>query len=210
MKLALIGYGKMGRMLEQLAPEYGFEVALILDVHNNADGSGITAANFAGIDAAIEFSTPEAAVSGAPTTRRGERLLPRRREAARLLSRPARLRRLGLGDPPRHQERRPSGTLLKLVDEMKRRATSRNIDVASNRAGRASRHARDRLRFAADTITLRHAVRSREGFARGALKAAQWVTASADLRVQRGALWLSRVDGFQGMRNGAGYPVPKI
>ena len=63
MKLALVGYGKMGRMLEQLAPEYGFEVALILDVHNNAKGEGITAANFAGIDASIEFSTPEAAVS---------------------------------------------------------------------------------------------------------------------------------------------------
>jgi 4-hydroxy-tetrahydrodipicolinate reductase len=65
MKLALIGYGKMGRMLEQLAPEYGFTVALILDVHNNDDGSGITAENFAGIDAAIEFSTPESAVNNA-------------------------------------------------------------------------------------------------------------------------------------------------
>ncbi len=62
MKLALIGYGKMGRMLEQLAPEYGFHVTLILDVHNNADGAWITRENFAGIDAAIEFSTPDATV----------------------------------------------------------------------------------------------------------------------------------------------------
>ena len=30
-------------------------------------------------------------------------------------------------------------------------------------------------RTAADTITLRHSARSREGFARGALKAAQWI-----------------------------------
>ena len=29
--------------------------------------------------------------------------------------------------------------------------------------------------MAADTITLRHSARSREGFARGALKAAQWI-----------------------------------
>jgi 4-hydroxy-tetrahydrodipicolinate reductase len=65
MKLALIGYGKMGRMLEQLAPEYGFQVAMILDVHNNACAVGITKENFAGIDAAIEFSTPEAAVDNA-------------------------------------------------------------------------------------------------------------------------------------------------
>ena len=70
----------------------------------------------------------------------------------------------------------PSGTLLKLVDEMKKAGYTRNIDVGSNRAGRDPGHARNRLRFsAADTITLRHTARSREGFARGALKAAQWV-----------------------------------
>ena len=43
MKLALVGYGKMGRMLERLAPEYGFTVALTLDVHNNAHGEGFLA-----------------------------------------------------------------------------------------------------------------------------------------------------------------------
>ena len=63
MKLALIGYGKMGRMLEQLAPEYGFAIGPILDIHNNLDGAGLTAANFAGVDAAIEFSTPDTVVS---------------------------------------------------------------------------------------------------------------------------------------------------
>ena len=61
-KLALVGYGKMGRMLEQLAPEYGFEVTLRLDVDNNAKGEGFTEKNFEGIDAAIEFTVPEAAV----------------------------------------------------------------------------------------------------------------------------------------------------
>jgi len=30
MNLAIVGYGKMGRMIEQLAPEYGFEVKLTL------------------------------------------------------------------------------------------------------------------------------------------------------------------------------------
>ena len=34
---------------------------------------------------------------------------------------------------------------------------------------------RDKFDSAAETITLRHAARSREGFARGALKAAQWI-----------------------------------
>jgi 4-hydroxy-tetrahydrodipicolinate reductase len=31
MKIALVGYGKMGKLIEQLAPEYGCEVALKLD-----------------------------------------------------------------------------------------------------------------------------------------------------------------------------------
>ncbi len=62
MKLAIIGYGKMGKMIESLAPSYGFQVALKLDEFNNANFSGITAENFKGIDAAIEFSVPEAAV----------------------------------------------------------------------------------------------------------------------------------------------------
>ncbi len=62
-KIALVGYGKMGRMLEQLAPEYGLEVALVLDVYNNANGEGFTAENFTGIAAAIEFTAPDVAVS---------------------------------------------------------------------------------------------------------------------------------------------------
>lgn len=62
MKLAIVGYGKMGKMIESLAPAFGFEVALKLDEFNNANFSGITTKNFKGIDAAIEFSVPEAAV----------------------------------------------------------------------------------------------------------------------------------------------------
>jgi 4-hydroxy-tetrahydrodipicolinate reductase len=69
----------------------------------------------------------------------------------------------------------PSGTLLRLVEEMKRAGYSRAIDVSSNRAGAHPGTHEIGFDSAADTITLRHAARSREGFARGALKAAQWV-----------------------------------
>ncbi len=62
MRLAIVGYGKMGKLVEQLAPEFGFEVGLKLDIDNNVNGAGITAANFASIDVAIEFSTPETVV----------------------------------------------------------------------------------------------------------------------------------------------------
>jgi 4-hydroxy-tetrahydrodipicolinate reductase len=60
LRLALIGYGRMGRLVEQLAPEHGFEVALRLDDVSNAEGAGITAESFQGIDAAIDFSVPAA------------------------------------------------------------------------------------------------------------------------------------------------------
>ena len=60
-KLALVGYGKMGRLIERLAPQAGFEVALKLDVDENARGEALTAANFAGVDVAVEFTTPETA-----------------------------------------------------------------------------------------------------------------------------------------------------
>ena len=50
MKLALIGYGKMGRMLGQLAPEYSFTLHACIDINDD-----IAAAK--GADVAIEFST---------------------------------------------------------------------------------------------------------------------------------------------------------
>jgi 4-hydroxy-tetrahydrodipicolinate reductase len=59
-QLAIVGYGKMGRMIEQFAPEYGFSVALKLDEFNNANFVGVTAENFRGIDVAIDFSIPAA------------------------------------------------------------------------------------------------------------------------------------------------------
>jgi 4-hydroxy-tetrahydrodipicolinate reductase len=59
-RLALIGYGRMGRLLEQLAPAHGFEVALRLAASDNPGGAGITAERFQGIDVAIDFSTADA------------------------------------------------------------------------------------------------------------------------------------------------------
>jgi 4-hydroxy-tetrahydrodipicolinate reductase len=64
-RLALVGYGKMGRLIEQLAPEYGFETALKLDEFNNPDGAGITREAFEGIDAAVDFSIPAAVAANA-------------------------------------------------------------------------------------------------------------------------------------------------
>src|SRR4051812_6043502 len=59
-RLALIGYGKMGKLLAELAPGHGFEVALRLSGASNPDGAGITAERFEGIDVAIDFSVAAA------------------------------------------------------------------------------------------------------------------------------------------------------
>ena len=61
-KLALLGYGKMGKAIEALAPLRGFEVRLVMDVDVNAEGLGITRENFAGVDVCIDFTTPDAVV----------------------------------------------------------------------------------------------------------------------------------------------------
>ncbi len=60
MNLAIVGYGKMGRLVEQLAPEYGFTVQLKLDEFNNANFEGVTRENFQGVDVAVDFSIPSA------------------------------------------------------------------------------------------------------------------------------------------------------
>jgi 4-hydroxy-tetrahydrodipicolinate reductase len=213
-RLAIVGYGKMGRLIEQLAPEYGFVVALTLDEFNNANFEGITPENFRGIDVAIDFSIPAAVprnVGGIAalgvnivvgTTGWLEHVDAVKQAVAesgiglvwspnysigvnaflRLVSEAARLL---AGQPEygawaweiHHSTKKdaPSGTLLKLVDEMKKAGYKRPIDVGSNRAGAHPGTHEIGFDSGADTVTLRHTARSREGFARGALKAAQWV-----------------------------------
>ncbi|MCC6390132.1 MAG: dihydrodipicolinate reductase, partial [Bryobacterales bacterium] len=62
-RLALVGYGKMGKMLDQISPDFGFETVLRLDEFNNAGGAGMTPENFHDVDVAIEFSTPHTVVA---------------------------------------------------------------------------------------------------------------------------------------------------
>lgn len=58
MKIALIGYGKMGHMIESIALERGHEIVSIID-QNNLDELDSNA--FASADVAIEFTTPQTA-----------------------------------------------------------------------------------------------------------------------------------------------------
>jgi len=63
MKIALLGYGKMGKLVETIALREGCEIGPKLDINDNAQGSGITPASMAGVDVAIEFSQPDAVLA---------------------------------------------------------------------------------------------------------------------------------------------------
>jgi 4-hydroxy-tetrahydrodipicolinate reductase len=205
-KLAIVGYGKMGRMIEQFAPEYGFEVAAQIDLGERP--------SLHGMDVAVEFTTPSAVVSNvewlasagipvvvgttgwsvdlervkaivaqhgtglvwSPNFSVGVNIFFRIVETAATLMKDE--SEYGAWAWEMHHATKkdaPSGTLLKLVDEMRSAGFARAISVSSNRAGQVPGTHEIGFDSAADMITLRHTARNREGFARGALRAAQWI-----------------------------------
>jgi 4-hydroxy-tetrahydrodipicolinate reductase len=206
-KLAIVGYGKMGKLIEQLATEYDFAIHSTLDVDDNLNHA-------AGADVAIEFTNPHAVAANveklaplqiplvvgttgwaadmarvrtaiesnhsaliwSPNFSIGVNVFARLvHEAAKLLAREAQYGAWAWEIHHHTKKDAPSGTLIKLVEEMKAAGFPRAIDVSSNRAGAHPGTHEIGFDSAADTITLRHTARSREGFARGALKAAQWI-----------------------------------
>lgn len=58
MNIALIGYGRMGHEIEEMSIQRGHKIKLIIDVENSSD---LKKENLRGIDAALEFSSPDAA-----------------------------------------------------------------------------------------------------------------------------------------------------
>ncbi len=59
MKIALVGYGKMGHIIEEQAKKRGHEIVATIDINNYDDIKGEA---FKSADVAIEFSRPESAV----------------------------------------------------------------------------------------------------------------------------------------------------
>ena len=174
MNLAIVGYGKMGHIIERLAPEYGLETKLRLDLDNNANFEGLTDSNFHGIDVAIEFSTPSTALENVErlaglgvnvvvgTTGWFDKLDRARAavehantglvwganfsvgvsvfshlvaEAARLLAHQSEYAAWAWEIHHSTKKDALSGTILALVETMKKNGYGKPIDVAANRAG---------------------------------------------------------------------------
>jgi len=212
--LAIVGHGKMGKLIERLAPEYDFEVRATFASSNNGHAKALSHETLRGVDVAVEFSTPEAApenirrlavlgVNSVVGTTGWLDHLPAAREAvtqsktglvwapnfsvgvnlfltavaqaAALFAKHAEYEAWGWEIHHSAKKDAPSGTLKKLVDEMRNAGYARPIVLSSNRAGAHPGTHEIGFDSPADTITLRHTARSREGFARGALQAARWI-----------------------------------
>jgi 4-hydroxy-tetrahydrodipicolinate reductase len=214
MRLAIVGYGRMGRAIASLAPSRGHEVALIIDEAENPDGHGLTPERLRGIDAAIEFTTPTAAPKNlarlietkVPTvcgTTGWHEELPRittlvgKHHAGlvhagnfsvgvQLFLRAARDLACAFASQAEfdaflveeHHARKldaPSGTARALQQRLLTADPGRKFPITSIRAGSIPGIHSVTYDGPYDTVTLSHTARSREGFAAGALLAAEWL-----------------------------------
>jgi len=220
MKLLIVGYGKMGRLVEELAAARQHEIAGRIDAGDEA---------WAPADVAIDFSTADALAVNFPkylerrlpvvigTTGWSERLAEYKAQAASVglgvvaaanFSIGVNLFEMVVAEAARlmqsqpqygawiheahHAAKRdaPSGTALLLRDAMTGAGFSRGIDMSSTRAGMIPGIHTIGFDSASDTIELTHTARDRRGFASGAIAAAEW------LKGREG--WFSMADVLRG------------
>jgi 4-hydroxy-tetrahydrodipicolinate reductase len=209
--LAIVGCGKMGQLIEQLAPEYGFEVRARF---TSGDITALSAESLRGAQTAVEFTTPHAAPANlarlaslgvntvcGTTGWSGELSAVRESiertgtalvwsanfsvgvnvfmhivaQAAGALAKHPEYQAWGWEIHHSAKKDAPSGTLHKLAEEIRTSGYTRTLTLSANRAGAHPGTHEIGFDSTADTITLRHTARSREGFARGALRAARWI-----------------------------------
>lgn len=230
MKLALIGYGKMGRAVEEVAIRRGHEIVVRLDAEDNAGAAGIVPDRLAAADVAIEFTQPDAAPANieklaacgiasvvgttgwydrlddvrraveragigliyAPNFSLGTHLFLRlARAAARLGDRIEEYDAFVLEAHHRHKADHPSGTARRLAELVLQQLSRKTgwalvasgqgtvdpakLQVSVVRAGENPGMHEFSLDGPDDLIQVRHTARSRLGFARGAVAAAEWI-----------------------------------
>lgn len=233
LRLSLVGYGRMGRVIRRLAEDRGHTVAAIIDPHApEATAPALTPAALAGTDAVIDFSVPETAAEhlrfyaaqGIPTVMGttgwyaqadalaaefagtdaaiiwsgnfsiGVRLFTRlTAQAAALLAPFAEYAQYDAMLHEFHHAGKadsPSGTALELARalqgewpqqphlqtaELNRQRRPDELHLSSTRGGSIPGTHMVIFDSPADTIELTHRARTREGFAAGAVLAAEWI-----------------------------------
>ena len=213
MKIALIGYGAMGKLISALAENKTHEIAIVIDESDADLSAKELAENLRGADAAIDFSSAGAVrknteaclLAGIPLVE-GTTGWNDEREAIKNLVEAkngafvfganfsigvnlfyriadyaselfARFEDYEAFIEEQHHSRKkdaPSGTALKLK-EIVAKNIEKEFTVVSTRAGNIPGTHRVGFDGAADQIMLEHMARSREGFASGAILAAEWI-----------------------------------
>ena len=217
MNIALLGYGKMGKLIEQVAISRQHSIVAIRDL----DRPEI---NFSGVDIAIDFSTPEVAfnnitdclLNGVPVISGTTGWLDRYAEIVELcaerngaflyasnfslgvnvffalntylakLMGPFAQYNTELQEIHHiHKLDKPSGTAITLAEDIIANSSytdwgltngsDTTIPITSERKGEIPGTHVVRYSGQVDDIEIKHTAHSREGFARGALLAAQWV-----------------------------------
>jgi 4-hydroxy-tetrahydrodipicolinate reductase len=213
MKIALIGYGAMGKLIKNLAENKNHEIFVIVDESDAKLSAEQLAKKLKGADAAIDFSTAEAVrknveaclVAGFPLVEGttgwnnekeiiknlveekngafcyganfsvGVNLFYKIADYASELF--AKFEDYEAFIEEQHHSRKKdasSGTALKLK-EIIAKNIRKDFSVSSTRAGHIPGTHRVGFDGATDQILLEHAARSREGFASGAILAAEWI-----------------------------------
>lgn len=226
MKIALVGYGKMGHMIERIALERGHKIVCIIDADNTGEFSS---SKFKEADVAIEFSTPSTAVdnilacfaAGVPVvagTTGWTTALPElkdmcdkgagtllfasnfsigvnifmalNRYLAGIMNDFAQYKPAMEETHHIHKLDHPSGTAITLADQLvenvkrisgwKEPAPGAEIDshtlpIDHVRRGEVAGIHTITWESEADTITITHDAKSREGFALGAVMAGEWL-----------------------------------
>lgn len=223
MNIAIIGYGKMGRTIEQIALTKGHQIVLKVNADNLQD---FTAANLAAADVAIEFSQPESAFDnittclklGCPVISGTTGWLDRMTEAKticdthqtgfvyasnfsigvniffainqRLAEMMNAQEQYAIEMEEIHHTQKldaPSGTAITLAEDILEKvnrkdkwmneltSTSSHLPIISKRIDKVPGTHQVSYISPVDTIEIKHTAHSREGFARGAILAAEWI-----------------------------------
>jgi 4-hydroxy-tetrahydrodipicolinate reductase len=220
-RLLLLGHGRMGRAIEQLAPSRGFVIAGTLTAQTNPGGAGLGREALAAADVVVDFTRPDAVLENirrvaeaggrmvvgttgwyghlgqareavernnaglvyAANFSLGVQLFYRlAREAARLLVRWPQYEPYIVETHHRFKRDAPSGTAQELARQIEPHLGARLPAIQSVRAGYVP--GTHELGFDAEgeTLILRHAARTRQAFAEGALVAARWVAREKGFR----------------------------
>ncbi len=214
MKIALIGYGAMGKLLKTLAENKNHEIAVIINELDATRSAEELAEKLKGVDVAIDFSVAEAVkrnveaccltkiplvegTTGWNGEKENIKQLVESKDGAFVFG-----ANFSIGvnlfyriadfaselfskfedyeafiEEQHHSRKKdaPSGTAFKLKEIVAEHIT-KDFSVSATRAGSIPGTHRVGFDGSADQILLEHFARSREGFASGALLAAEWIT----------------------------------